>query len=88
MDPNNAGAHYNLAMLLQGDRKDYPAAEAEYLARLEITPADHDARYWLAAMLGPKAGRWADAARHMRLAADGGHEKAAKEVAEYEAKAK
>ena len=55
---------------------------------LGIIPADHDARYFLAVMLGPEAGRWADAAWHMRLAADGGHSGAAVEVTEYEAKAK
>jgi tetratricopeptide (TPR) repeat protein len=85
-DPKYADANYNLAILLEFKLQKYPEAEAAYLATLAIKPT-HACRYWLANMLGNKLGRWADAAVHMRLAAEGGDTNAKKNLAQCEEKA-
>jgi tetratricopeptide (TPR) repeat protein len=83
-DPKYADAHHNLAVLLAFQLGDPIGAEVEYLAALKIDPARNATRYWLASLLGGALGRWADAAQHMRIAADRGHADAERKVAEYE----
>ena len=73
-----------MAFRARPDPDQFSTSQKSYI---EIDPNKHNSRYWLANMLGNALGRWEGAAKHMKLAADGGYEKAKGEVAAYQAKA-